>query len=73
MATIKITVGNNFTPVTEEFITKVDITDLDEVEMAADECCGQYLDMHNDIWHTLDVDFEIIADSCHYIIEEVFA
>jgi hypothetical protein len=72
MHTIKITVGNSFAHnLTEEFITRVDLSDLDEVEMAAEECCGEYLDMHSDLWHTLDVDFEMIADECHYIIEEV--
>ena len=72
MNTIKITVGNSFAHnLTEEFITRVDLSDLDEVEMAAEECCGEYLDMHSDLWHTLDVDFEMIVDECHYIIEEV--
>ena len=46
MNTIKITVGNSFAHnLTEEFITHVDLSDLDEVEMAAEECCGEYLDM----------------------------
>ena len=72
MNTIKITVGNNFSPnLIEEFITHVDLSDLDEVEIAAAECCGEYLDMHSDLWNTLDVDFETIADECYYIIEEV--
>lgn len=72
MNTIKIIVSNSFAHnLTEEFITHVDLSDLDEVEMAAAECCGEYLDMHFDFWNTLDVDFETIADECHYIIEEV--
>ena len=72
MNTIKITVGNSFAHnLTEEFITHVDLSDLDEVEMAAAECCGEYLDMYSDLWNTLDADWETIADACHYIIEEV--
>ena len=46
MNTVKITVTNQFcSSIVEEFITRVDISDLEEVEMAAEECCGQYLDM----------------------------
>lgn len=73
MNTVKITVGNSFAHnLTEEFLTRVDLSDLDEVEMAAEECCGEYLDMHSDLWNTLDVDLEVIAEECFYIIEEVF-
>lgn len=73
MNTIKVTVGNGFVPnLIEEFITHVELSDLDEVEMAAEECCGEYLDMHSDVWHTLDANFETIAEACYYTIEEVF-
>lgn len=72
MLNIKVTVGNEYAPrLIEEFFTRVDIKDIDEVEMCADECCGQYLDMHNDVWHTLDTNFEEIAEACWYTIEEV--
>ena len=74
MNTIKVTVGNSFFHgVIEEFITAVDISDLDEVEMAAGECCGEYLELHGDLIHALtpDIDWETIADACFYSIEEV--
>ena len=73
MTNIIITVGNSyFHGVTEEFITRCDITDLEELEMAADECCGEYLDLHGDLIHALtpDCSWEEIAEACYYSIEE---
>jgi hypothetical protein len=49
----------------------MDILDLEEIEYCAQEAMGIFLDEHSDIWHTLDVPFEEIAESCEYIIEEV--
>ena len=72
MATVKVIVGNEYAhELLEEFITHVDISDLAEVEMCASECMGAYLEMHEDVWHTLDVSFDTIADACFYSIEEV--
>lgn len=74
MNTIKITIGNRFLPnVIEEFITSVDIADLEEVEMAANECCGEFLNTHSDIYNSLlpDIDWEAYAEACFYSIEEV--
>ena len=74
MNTVKITVSNGFfRSIKKEFITRVDLSDLNEVEMAADECCGQYLELHGDLIHALtpDVDWETLAEACDYMIEEV--
>ena len=74
MNTIKITVSNGFFHnIKEEFITQVDLSDLAEVEMAAAECCGQYLDLYGDLIHALtpDINWETLAEACDYIIEEV--
>lgn len=72
MATINITVRNPFSPNLTEVYTcfDVDISDLNEVEYCASECCGQFLDEHEDIWNALDTPFETIAEACEYIIEE---
>ena len=75
MNTIKITISNKFLPQTtpEVFVTRADITDLAEVEMAIEECCGQYLDIHGDIYNAIlaDVDWETFAEACEYVVEEV--
>ena len=74
MSNIKIIITNCFFPtLTETFITRVDMSDLNEVEMAIDECCGQFLDMHNDIINAKlsDLDLETIAEEFCYIVEEV--
>ena len=72
MATVKVTVGNEFAQgLIEEFITQVDISDLAEVEMCASECMGAYLEMHEGVWATIDASFDVIADACFYTLEEV--
>lgn len=75
MKALKIIVGNNYFPyVTETFVQPaVDILDCDEVEYAIDECCGEYLDMHEDIIDALmpNINFETIAEACSYIVEEI--
>ena len=75
MKALKITINNNYFPyVTETFVQPaVDILDRDEVEYAIEECCGEYLDMHEDVINALapDVDFETIAEACSYIVEEI--
>jgi hypothetical protein len=74
MNAVKITVSNSyFSQINEEFYTHVDLSDLDEVEMAAEECCGEYLNLHGDLIQALtpDLDWEQLADACSYIIEEV--
>ena len=75
MRAIKVAVGNRFIPsVIEEFICfDVDISDKNEMEYCAEECCGQYLDMHGDIYNAVlaDVDWETFAEACYYTIEEV--
>ena len=51
MKEVDIIVTNRYCPfITETFRTRVDMSDLNEVEMAADECCGEYLDMHHDYY-----------------------
>ena len=72
MATVKVIVGNYFAEgLIEEFVTKVDITDLAEVEMCASECMGAYLEMHEGVWPTIDASFDVIVDACFYTLEEV--
>ena len=72
MSAIKITVGNSYIHnLTEEFICiDVDISDPEEVAYCAEECCGQYLDMHGDIINSLNIDWDTFAQACHYMIEE---
>ena len=75
MATIKITVGNSFLHnISEDFLCRdVDISDEDEIEYCAYECCGQYLEMHADAIHALcpDLDSETIEEACYFIVEEI--
>ena len=74
MNNIKIIITNCFFPtITETFITRVDMSDLNEVEMAVDECCGQFLDMYNDVINAKlsDLDLETIAEGFCYVVEEV--
>ena len=73
MNIIKVTVGNSYVHnIIEEFIcSNIDISDAEEIEYCAEECCGQYLDMHGDIINSLDVDWDIFAEACYYMIEEV--
>lgn len=75
MSCLKVTVSNNYLPhIIESFYCiRVDISDPDEVEMCADECCGNYLDMHHDIIiaNCPDIASEELAEACYYIIEEV--
>lgn len=69
---VKITITNKFIEVTEVFICyTVDMSDPNEVNYCVSECCGQYLEMHEDIIHAKeDLDFETIAEACEYIVEE---
>lgn len=75
MAIAKVTVRNRFlVGVVEEFhCIDVDFSDLEELEYCADECCGEYLEMHSDIikQDLPDLTDEIIAEACSYTIEEV--
>lgn len=75
MAIAKVTVLNSFLHgVIEEFIcTDVDFSDLQEVEYCADECCGEYLEMHHDAIKSNfpDLTDETIAEACSYLMEEV--
>ena len=74
MKEVDITVTNCYCPfIIETFRTRVDISDLNEVEMTADECCGQYLDMHHDYYQTqlADLDWDTFTEGCVYVIEEV--
>lgn len=77
MNTIKVTVGNHFFHgVIEEFIcSKVDISDLEEMEYCAEECVGQYMDMHEDMarGYCPDISYEDLVEACYYSIEEVIA
>jgi hypothetical protein len=73
--TLKVTVTNTFIPkLKEEFIChNVDITDKDETDYCAEECCGIFLDMHGDEIqrNCPDVDWDTIAEKCSWMIEEV--
>lgn len=75
MNTIKVTVSNGFFHgIIEEFYcSNIDTSDLQEMEYCAEECCGQYLELHGDLIcaMTPDVNFETIAQACTYLIEEV--
>lgn len=70
---VKITITNKFIGVTEVFICyAIDISDPNEIDYYVSECCGQYLEMHEDIIHAkADLDFETIAEACEYIVEEL--
>ena len=75
MNTIKITVTNDYlVGLVEVFVCpNVDMSDPEEIEYCIEECCGQYLDMCSDVIYARcpDIAFEIIAEACDYIIEEV--
>lgn len=72
MSIIKITVMNDYICNTREtYVYSVDITDKEEIDAIAEECCGNFLDNHNDVFNTLDIDFETFAEACTYTIEEV--
>lgn len=75
MKNIIITIGNDYLPgITEDFYHPfVDITDLEEIDYIIDECCGIYLDLHNDLIQALTPNYtrEEIAEACFYLIEEV--
>ncbi len=73
MGSIKVTVGNSYLfSVVEEFIcTNVDILDKEEMEYCAEECVGQYLEMHNDLINILDADWDSVVEACYYSLEEV--
>jgi hypothetical protein len=70
---VKITITNKFIGITETFICyAIDMSDPNEVDYCISECCGQYLEMHEDVIHNCpDVDFETIAEACEYIVEEL--
>ena len=75
MATLKIVISNIYAPtINETFIQpQIDMSDLDEVSYAIDECCGQYLDMYDSVLSALapSISREKIADGCAYIVEEL--
>lgn len=75
MAIAKVTVRNSFlNGVIEEFYCiNVDFSDLEELEYCADECCGEYVELHSDIIRQClpDVDDEVIAEAFSYTMEEV--
>ena len=74
MQKVLITVGNEYLPnVIEEFITRVDMSDLEEAAMAVEECCGRYIDMHEDARHAIcpDLDFEKYTEGIFFMVEEV--
>ena len=75
LTNILVTVRNKFMPNISEnyWCPFVDLSDLQEVENCANECCGNFLDTHGDIIYAMlgDVPFEQIAEACYYTIEEV--
>ena len=72
MGTIKVTVINQFLPHNpEEFIcSNVDISDLQEMEYAAEECVGAYVDMYSEQIEKMNFD-KNIAEYCEYLIEVI--
>lgn len=74
MATLKVTVGNRYMGgVVEEFIChNVDISKLEEVNYAIDECVGAFVDMHEDFFNdgSEEEQFQKLA-GCNYWAEEV--
>ena len=75
MAMLKVTVGNRYMGgVVEEFIClNVDISELEEVNYAIDECVGDFVDMYRDFFNdgSEEEQFEKLA-GCNYWAEEVF-
>lgn len=74
VATVKVTVTNKYLRQTEVFICRdVDISDMNEVEYCAEECCGAYLDMHHDVirMECPDISSEEIEEACEFIVERV--
>ena len=75
MGSIKVTVMNGYLyGIIEEFLcNNVDVSDKEEMEYCAEECCAKFLDMHQDVISArcADLDWETIEDSCVYLIEEV--
>ena len=73
MGTIKVTVVNGYLyDIVEEFICyNVDVSDKEEMEYCAEECCAKFLDMHHDALNVIDADWETIEEHCAYMIEEV--
>lgn len=74
MATLKVTVGNRYMGgVVEEFIClNVDISELEEVNYAIDECVGAFVDMYGDFFNdgSEEEQFQKLA-GCNYWAEEV--
>lgn len=77
MGTIKVVVGNSYlNGVREEFIcSNVDISNKEEMEYAAEECIGAFVDMHHFFfeYETPDVSLNKKFNACYYTIEEVVA
>ena len=73
MAMLKVTVGNRYMGgVVEEFIClNVDISELEEVNYAIDECVGAFVDMHEDFFNdgSEEDQFQILA-GCNHWAEE---
>lgn len=74
MAMLKVTVGNRYMGgVVEEFIClNVDISELEEVNYAIDECVGAFVDMYGDFFNdgSEEEQFQKLA-GCNYWAEEV--
>ena len=74
MAMLKVTVGNRYmSGVVEEFIClDVDISELEEVNYAIDECVGAFVDMYGDFFNdgSEEEQFQKLA-GCNYFAEEV--
>lgn len=75
MGTIKVTVMNGYLGgIIEEFIChNVDVSNKEEMEYCAAECCAKFSDLHHDIFHAqcADLGWETIEDNYIYMIEEV--
>lgn len=74
MAMLKVTVGNRYMGgVVEEFIClNVDMSELEEVNYAIDECVGAFVDMYGDFFNdgSEEEQFQKLA-GCNYFAEEV--
>ena len=75
MATIKVTVKNQYLKrEKEEFIcSNIDTSDLKEMEACAKECCGKFVELKENLINKLTgyLTPEQFISSCYYVIEEV--
>lgn len=74
MNSIIVTVKNRYLHgISEEFLcSAVDVSDLNEMEYCAEECCGAFLDMYESTFarECPDVEWDSFVEACYYSIKE---